>query len=412
MRFDALVIGLPAVLAAGACVPAGAAVLDFTEAERVAILRHGPWPRPFERDSSNRLSGNRAAVAFGRMLFFDPRLSTHGQQSCASCHDPARAWTDGRTTAAGHEDIRRNTISVLNARFNRWFGWSGASDSLWAASLRPLMDAREMGAAERHVVTLVRSQDDLSRAYKAAIGRGPPADGDAVLADVGKALAAFQETLVTGRTAFDAFRDAVARGDRNAMARYPVAAQRGVKLFVGKAQCNLCHFGATFSNGEFDKVGIPVRNEAGDFDWGRYDGIKAVLASRYNRLSRHSDDADGATSTRHVALTSEAYGAFRVPGLRNVALTAPYMHNGRLATLHDVVRHYSEITPEKLHIAASHPHAEPGEPMPPRPAESPLRTLALSAREVDDVVAFLETLTEHRSESRAPHGTSNTETRR
>ena len=378
-----------------ACAPlAPAALVDITAEERAAILQHGPWPPPLTRDTSNRLSGDPAAARFGRLLFFDARLSLGWKQSCASCHMPAHAWTDGRATAAGHDETRRNTQSVLNARFNRWFGWGGASDSLWSASLRPLMDAREMGAAERDVVALVRGRAELSKAYRAGTGRPPPDDDEELMADLGKALAAFQETLITQRTPFDDFRDAIARNDAKAAARYPVAAQRGLKLFVGKAQCNLCHFGPAFSNGEFDKVGIPVRNADGYYDWGRYDGIKALLASRYNRLSRHSDNAAGATSTRHVALGAEAYGAFKVPGLRNVALTAPYMHNGSLATLHDVVRHYSELTPEKLHIAASHPHAEPGEPLPPRPGESPLRTLSLTAQEKDDLVAFLHTLSE------------------
>jgi cytochrome c peroxidase len=271
------------------------------------------------------------------------------------------------------------------------------------------MDAREMGAAEGNVVSLIHSRPDLARAYAAAVGRPPPADDDALIADVGKALAAFQETLVTGRTPFDEFRDAVARNDRAAASRYPLDAQRGLKLFVGSAGCNVCHFGPAFTNGEFDKVGIAVRGEGGHFDWGRYDGIKNLLANRFNRLSRHSDNSAGATSTRHVALDVEAYGAFKVPSLRNVALTPPYMHNGSLATLHDVVRHYSEITPEKLHIAAAHPHAEPGEPLPPRPAQSPLRTLSLTERQIDDLVAFLRTLSEpqrdasKRAPRREPH---------
>jgi cytochrome c peroxidase len=99
-------------------------------------------------------------------------------------------------------------------------------------------------------------------------------------------------------------------------------------------------------------------------------------------------------STRHVALNLEAYGAFKVPGLRNVALTAPYMHNGSLASLRDVVIHYSEIDAVKLHIAVPQPHAEPGEPVPVQPVDSILRPLNLSPAQIDDMVAFLETLTE------------------
>ncbi|MCE2950042.1 MAG: cytochrome-c peroxidase [bacterium] len=351
-------------------------------------------------DASNRVAASARAAAFGQRLFFDTRLSNGGTISCASCHVPEWHWTDRRPTATGLADTDRNTPSVANARFNRWFGWAGATDSLWSASLRPFADPREMGNSERHVAALVRSQPDLECSYRQVFGRSPAAvEDDKVLADIGKALAAFQATLVTGRTPFDDFRDALARGDRAAQARYPEAAKRGLRLFVGRAQCNLCHLGPQFSNGEFDQVGIPVRRPDGRYDWGRYDGIKAVQASRFSLLGRFSDDRKGTTgeSTRRVALTVEAYGQFKVPGLRNVALTAPYMHDGSIITLADVVRHYSTITDEKLILAAPHPHAEPGEELPARPTGSLLRTLNLDAREIADLVAFLHTLTETRA---------------
>jgi cytochrome c peroxidase len=379
-------------------------ILAFSRAEIAAIRQHGPWPPPLTSDASNRVSGNPRAVEFGARLFFDPRLSTTGAISCASCHVPESGWSDGRAVAVGLQETERHTKSVVNARFNRWFGWSGAADSLWAASLRPMLDTREMGGAEQHVAALVRAQSDLLCGYRRAFGNPPPADDEALLVDAGKALAAFQETLVTGRTPFDDFRDALVRGDRRAAARYPAAAQRGLRLFVGAGKCNVCHFGPQFTNGEFDKTGIPVRSVGGRYDWGRYDGIKTLLANRFNRLSRHSDDRSdaGTISTRHVALTLEAYGAFKVPGLRNVALTAPYMHNGSVASLRDVVKHYSEIDAAKMHIAVPMPHAEPDEPVPRRAADSILRPLNLSSREIDDLVAFLETLTEQHPLSQRP----------
>lgn len=388
------IAGLPSAEAAGSN-----ADLRWSASERAAILSHGPWPPRLQRDASNRVSAKPEAIRFGAGLFFDPRLSLDGRIACGTCHDPASGWSDGRARAIGLEQTPRNTKSVLDARFNRWFGWSGASDSLWSASLRPMLDPREMGSAERHVTRLVRSTPDLECGYRSAFGRAPPADDETLFVDIGKALAAYQETLVSGRSAFDDFRDALARGDRAAAARYPLAAQRGLRLFIGAAGCNTCHLGPGFSNKEFDKVGIAVRSERGTYDWGRYDGIKTLQASRFSRLSRHNDDATRAdtVSTKHVALDTEAYGAFAVPGLRNVALTAPYMHDGSLTTLADVVRHYSQIDEVKLHIAAAHPHAEPGEPLPPRPAQSPLRTLDLAAEQIDDLVAFLRTLTERRS---------------
>ena len=386
-------------------VPAHAGdVLAFSRAEIAAIRQHGPWPPALRSDASNRVSGNSRAAEFGAQLFFDPRLSTTGTISCASCHVPESGWSDGRAVAVGLQETERHTKSIVNARFNRWFGWSGASDSLWAASLRPLLDAREMGGAERHVAALVRTQPDLLCRYRLVYGKLPPADDEVLFADIGKALAAFQESLVSGRTPFDDFRDALVRGDHRAAARYPIAAQRGLRLFIGAAKCNVCHLGPQFTNGEFDKTGIPVGTTGGRFDWGRYDGIKTVLASRFNRLTPHNDDRSGADtiSTQHVVLNLEAYGAFKVPGLRNVALTAPYMHNGSLASLRDVIVHYSGIDAAKMHLAVPQPHAEPGEPVAQRAADSILRPLNLSPMQIDDIVAFLETLTEKRSVLRRP----------
>ena len=364
---------------------------------RDAILGHGPWPPPPVRDPSNRVAASAAAAVFGRTLFFDPRLSTDGTIACSTCHLPEFGYTDRRPVGIGLATTDRNTKSVVDARFNRWYGWSGATDSLWAASLRPLLDPREMGSAERHVVERLRNEPDLAAGYR-RVFRESPADVDdgRLFADVGKALAAFQATLVSRRSAFDDYRDALARGDRRAQSRYPADALRGLQLFVGRAQCNLCHLGPQFSNGEFDRVGISVRRPDGRIDWGRHDGIKALQSSRFSLLGQFNDDPSRSTagSTRHVALTVENYGQFRVPSLRNVARTAPYMHDGSLATLTEVVRHYSTIDAVKLHLAMPHAHGEPGDDLPSRPIETFPRTLDLTEREIADLVAFLESLTE------------------
>ena len=200
-----------------------------------------------------------------------------------------------------------------------------------------------------------------------------------MLVNVAKALAAFQETITTGRTPFDDFRDALERGDRQAMARYPAAAQRGLKIFVGKGQCSACHFGPNFTNGEFDDVGVPYFAERGRVDQGRHGGIAALRASPFNLLGAFNDDPQRATAepTRHVEPQHRNWGEFRVPSLRNVANTAPYMHNGSLATLEAVVRHYSEVDIERL-------HGDDGARL--------VRPLRLSPREASDLVAFLETL--------------------
>ena len=236
------------------------------------------------------------------------------------------------------------------------------------------------------------------RGRRSTFGRAPSGDLEALLVDVGKALAAFQETLVTRRTPFDDFRDALARSDSEAAGRYPEAAQRGAKLFVGKGACSLCHVGANFTHGEFHGIGIPIFRKSGGVDWGRYQAIKMLKASRFNLLREYNDDpaCSTATSTRFMALAPQTFEQFKVPSLRNVALTAPYMHNGHLPTLGEVVRHYSEIDPAKLHAAHLYVGSDFGDMVPDAiPAETLLKPLALSTREIEDLVAFLDTLTEH-----------------
>ena len=359
---------------------ANGASASFTEAEVRTILSHGPWPAPWTRDPSNRVSGNAAAIELGERLFFDRRLSGNGEFSCSRCHLPERNWSDGLARGVGIEEVDRNTPSVTNARTQRWFGWDGANDNLWAQSVRPILDPRELGASAAHVAKLVRGDRDLSCRYRKTFGSELAVEDEKLLVDAAKALAAFQETLVSGRTPFDEFRDALARGDKIAAERYPEPAQRGLRIFIGKGSCNTCHAGPAFTNGEFHDTGIPFFIRPGQVDAGRHGGIKRLLANRMNLLGPYNDDAkrSSAVGTRHVALEHRNFGEFKVPSLRNLALTAPYMHNGSLATLRDVVRHYSEISPDRLHSDG----------------EAILKPLRLTGRESEDLVAFLESLSD------------------
>jgi cytochrome c peroxidase len=287
------------------------AQVALTPEERTRIVTHGPWPPAPRHDATNRVSGNPEAIALGERLFFDPRLSGTGSVLCASCHVPFRHFQDARIKAFGLAEAERNTPTLLNVALYRRYGWDGGRDSLWSQSLRPLLDAREMRSSAAHVAALIRS--GYAPDYGRAFARAVPADDQQAFIDAGKALAAFQETLVSGRTPFDEFRDALARSDGTAAERYPRPAQRGAALFVGKAGCSACHSGPAFTN---------ATHERGDGE----------------------------------------RGAFRVPGLRNVALTAPYMHDGRIATLGELMR---------VHGPAG-----------------------LSAREQDDLVGFLRSLTD------------------
>ena len=363
----------PAVAQAPAPTP-----VTFTDAEVRRIVALGPWPPPAVKDPSNRVSGNAKAIAFGERLFGDVRLAPGGTVACATCHQAGRALTDGLPRAQGLARVDRNTPTLANVGGLRWYGWDGANDNLWAQSLRPLLDPREMGGSIASIAATIRKHPDLRTGYAEAFGRAPPKNDEAVAVDVGKALAAFQETLVSVRTPFDDFRDALARGDSEAAARYPVAAQRGLKIFVGAGNCTFCHVGPRLSNGEFHDIGVPFFVEPGRVDPGRHDGIRKLKASRYNLLGPFNDDATRATatSTRHVAPEHRNYGEFRVPSLRGAARTAPYMHNGSLATLRDVVRHYSNLDEDRLHADG----------------ERILKPLGLDKYDVDSLVAFLETL--------------------
>ena len=344
----------------------GLDALDDSQIQR--IMTHGPWPHPWRPDRSNRVSGQTAAINFRRQLFFDARLSPSGQVSCSSCHRPERAWSDGQPHGIGLKLGWRNTPSLYNVRLNRWFGWSGASDSLWAQSLRPLLDTGEMGSSAQQVKSYLGSHQELAGAYAAVFGRpAATTDAEIVLVDVAKALAAFEETIVSGRTAFDDFRDTLAMGDRTAAA-YPRAAQRGLALFIGKGGCSECHSGPAFTNDAFHDVGRIVDGSAGPVDAGRRDGVARLLASPYNLAGRFNDDpAQVVTwSVDSLEQMSGIDRGFRVPSLRNLTRTAPYMHDGSLATLPEAVR--------------SHANA----------------SRVLADNEIADLVGFLETLSETR----------------
>jgi cytochrome c peroxidase len=377
-RRAALLLAVGLALALGTAA-AETGILDWSEDERSTILSPGPGPPAPARDASNRVSGRHEAIAFGRALFFDRGLSANGEVACASCHDPARGWADGRRASIGLAAVDRNAPGLANVRLQRWFAWDGGSDTLWAQSLRAILDPRELGMSAESVARHVRTAPALACGYARAFDAPPGDDPERVLVDVAKALAAFQETLASARTAFDDFRDALANGDRAAAARYPLVAQRGLRIFVGRGNCHLCHHGPNFTNGEFADIGIAFFVRPGEVDPGRHGGIKRLKESRYALTGRFNDDPVGAPplATERVMLAHRNFGEFRVPSLRELGRTAPYMHAGSHATLRDVVRHYSELDEERLHADG----------------ERILRPLRLAEREIDDLVAFLETLT-------------------
>lgn len=356
----ALQFGGAVILLVGALAPlaAAGAEVQFTDAEVRAILAHGPWPAPLTTDATNRASGRGTAIELGERLFFDARLSVSGRFSCASCHVPERNWTDNKVRGVAAAEVDRNTPTLMNVRLGGWYGWDGGADSLWSQSIRPILDARELGATPHHVAEAMRKDEQLSCRYRRAFGEAPSAtDDEEVLVNVAKALAAFQETFETPPTPFDRFRSALARGQRPQAGTYSEAAQRGLKIFIGKGNCSTCHSGPNFTNGEFANNGFSS-------DPGRPEGLKVAQASRFNLAGRYNDDPLKAMR----AVQEPEAGAFKVPTLRHLMLTAPYGHDGKRETLAEVVRHYSEK------------------------GSAALPALKLTTAEQTDLVVFLESI--------------------
>jgi cytochrome c peroxidase len=370
-----------ALLATGA-LAAPIAPPEISTSARAKLALHGPWPPVSGVDLNNRVSGRPAAIEFGYRMFREPRMSANGYVACISCHQTDRAFTDGIARAQGLAPVDRNTPALANLRLMHWFGWGGNSDSLWMASLRPMLDSREFGSDAAHVAHVVRVGDGLACRYQRSFGALPTAHTDErVMVNTAKAIAAFVETLTTGRTSFDQFRDALARGTGQANDDYPAAARRGAELFVGKGQCAPCHSGPNFSDGAFHAVEPRLGVATGRADAGREQGLAEWRASPYNQFGRHSDhkarELAAQASARGGAATR---GEFRTPSLRNVAVTAPYMHDGSVATLVEAVGHTARVEVWS--------------------AEGVRRPEKLSPLDRDDLAAFLETLTDAQAAAR------------
>ncbi len=349
----------------------------LSDAEISQTLSFGPWPPQVRPDASNRVSGQAAAIALGAALFNDPLLSVDGAFSCASCHDPEQGFTTPQARAVGRVLLDRNSPSLRNLAGLRWYGWGGKSDNLWAASLHPIVDAQEMGHRPESLKRAI-SESLYAADFQGVFGDIRDQDAEMVLVNTAKLLSAYLETLVTPPTAFDAFREALARGDQAAAERYPDTAQRGLQLFLGRGNCVFCHNGARFSNNEFHDAGVPYFLSETSVDEGRFGGLNFLLSSAYTLDGVWSDDAEatGAWWVRNLRRSHADFGRFRTPSLRGVAETAPYMHDGSLPDLEAVIRHYSEIDTERLHADG----------------EAILAPLHLNAQESADLVAFLETL--------------------
>ncbi|MEZ5658664.1 MAG: cytochrome c peroxidase [Burkholderiaceae bacterium] len=368
----------PAPSASAETVAARPSVAVWSAEERRRILAHGPWPKTAPLDPTNRFDGQPAARAAGRRHFYDRRHSRDGSIACVDCHRPEQGFTDARATARGLAAHHRNTMPLHDLAGQRWFGWDGGADSLWAASLRPLFADIEMGAQASRVREVLLA--DPATRFLAEQAR----DDREAAVNAAKAIAAWLAGIRSPRTAFDAYRDALANDDPAGMARYPAAAARGLRMFIGRGRCSVCHLGPRFTNDEFHDIGRPFFIGQGRIDAGRLPGIRRLQADPFNLLSRYNDEPSP-TDGRHrmqrwktASLLSarQQFGAWKTPTLRGLMHTAPYTHDGSLATLAEVVDHYSDFDPQRMHTHG----------------EAILVPLHLNADERADLVAFLRSL--------------------
>ncbi|HEY6987920.1 MAG TPA: cytochrome c peroxidase [Bryobacteraceae bacterium] len=300
-------------------------------------------------------------VALGRRLFYEKKVSRDGTVACASCHNPLLGFTDGQkhSTGVGGKTGTRNAPTVINAAYFPSLFWDGRAASLEDQADKPISNPVEMGQSQGHDVWVKKLGADP--AYKAAFQKafGP---GPATIGKVTKALAAFERTVISGNSPFDRYEFG---GDKKALS---AAAIRGLAIFRDpqKGNCATCHTidakYALFSDGKFHNIGVGVNGEGELTDLGRYSETKV-----------ESDK-----------------GAFKTPILRNVAETAPYMHDGSLKTLKSVVDFYAGG-------GNSNPYLD-----------KEIKEIKLTGRERADLVEFLKSLTGEMPPALGPPGTAET----
>lgn len=407
-----------------ACEPspqAPSAVATSAQADQVA-----PWDayelRQLERmskppallaDPTNKFADDANAARLGQRLFFDARASANGQISCASCHNPAHGFTLDSRLGAGLKSTRRHVPGLINVAYQRWFDWDGKADTLWSQSIRPLESPDEHGFSRVQWVQLVARDELLRGEYEAIFGAMPQelfdaarfpaqarpdpahldsphhqawetmtqADRDTInraTSNLLKSLAAYERKLISFDSKFDRYAQAISAGDKGAQALMSEQERLGLKLFMDKGRCVVCHSGPLFTDFTFHNLGLHTPSWLTDKDQGRWDGVTEVKAHELSAHGPYSDDPKGPRARWNAQLirTPEDHGQFKTPSLRNVALTPPYMHGGHFQSLEEVVSFYNLLPGQ----------AELGH------REDSLKPLSLSDAEERALVAFLKTL--------------------
>lgn len=256
-------------------------------------LKKVVWPE------NNKPSAEK--IELGKQLYFDKRLSRDNTISCASCHDPKKGWSNDDAFATGIKGQRggRSSPTIINSAFQDLQFWDGRAKGLEGQALGPIQNPIEMDLTLPEVVAKLNKVDGYKKQFQKVFGTDVTDDG------IAKAIAAFERTVLSGGAPYDLFK----AGDTKALSE---PAQRGMKLFFGKAHCSACHVGANFTDGAFHNIGVGMDAEKPD-------------------IGREEQSKQGGDR-----------GAFKTPTLREIARTAPYMHNGSQKTLEAVVEYYDK----------------------------------------------------------------------
>ena len=313
-----------------------------------------------------------AKVALGEKLFFDGRLSADGTVACATCHDPARAFTDGRPVSVGIKGRvgQRNSPTILNALYNVAQFWDGRAKTLEDQAALPIVNPSEMGQPNLEAaVANVAAIPEYQRAFKNVFGQ-PPNGTDLV-----RAIASYERSQVLFDSPFDRF----IAGDKNAIGD---SAKRGWALFNSKARCNKCHAldenkpdPTFFMDKDFHNIGIGIiRHNVNAL---ACQAETLVNSGDAKAIDQAAIETNMSALGRFLVTKKDAdIASFKTPGLRNIVMTAPYFHDGSQATLWDVMDHYNK-----------------GDGIHDPYLDGDIQPLALSEGEIDDVIAFLATLT-------------------
>ncbi|MES2948226.1 MAG: cytochrome c peroxidase [Pseudomonadota bacterium] len=396
----AAALALP-LIAGSATGPTGPGSDSWSPADMgvLASMRLSQLPAT-PHDPSNAVENAPAAVVLGKRLFNDIRFSANQAVSCATCHDPKKQFQDGLPVARGVGKGSRRAMPLAGSAHSPWLFWDGRKDSLWSQALGPLEDALEHGGNRARYAHLVKTHyraeyealfqplPDMSRVPLDAGPAGTSAEQQAwkaldpntqtavnrVFSNIGKAIAAFEKTLVHGVSRFDRYVEGLVVGDKKAQQAMTPSEVNGLRIFIGKGQCVTCHNGPLLTDQHFHNTGVPPRGAA-HLDRGRAAAITTVRQDVFNCLGPFSDAKPAqCQELRFMAVDDPALeGAFKTPSLRGVAQRPPYMHAGQFASLDDVVQHYAKA-----------PAAAIG-----RTERAPLR---LSEQEAKDLVAFLGAL--------------------